>query len=537
MKSLSKYILIGALGLTAVACNDLDTEPLGSTVTSDQKGDVTKRDPEMLAAGTNAIPTMFKQFGNVLGTSAHMDFGYPAIMLGLDSRTADMSSLVIGYNWFSEQVQYSDNTTTARFTRMIWGTMYNQIFAANDVLSNVDLETEDEEAMYFAAQALGFRANAYFVLAQLYQFTYVGHQSDPCVPIITDLNKDEVSKNGAPRASVEEVYAQIHSDLDKCIELLEKSDNIAFTDRTEKAFLCAASAHGLRARVNLVQQKWQDAYNDAEYAVKNGKATPYSGSDLAKPGFWNAADKSWLWAVTVDESDRVVTTGICNWPSMASTFCRGGYTSVGAWRKGSKSLVESISLNDVRKGWWLDENGKSDHLVSPYTQSFVTGAIQEPATPEYVNVKFGIYQDNMGSTQTPANDMPLMRVEEMYLIMAECLAMNGDPGSACSLLQQIIGTRNPDYAFSNASPEAVCEEIWQQRRIEFWGEGIAYYDLMRLNKGVDRRGAGFQSAYVFNIPAGDPILIFQIPQTEVEANKALGANNPSTTTPAPVPDI
>ena len=253
MKSLSKYILIGALGLTAVACNDLDTEPLGSTVTSDQKGDVTKRDPEMLAAGTNAIPTMFKQFGNVLGTSSHMDFGYPAIMLGLDSRTADMSSLVIGYNWFSEQVQYSDNTTTARFTRMIWGTMYNQIFAANDVLSNVDLETEDEEAMYFAAQALGFRANAYFVLAQLYQFTYVGHQSDPCVPIITDLNKDEVSKNGAPRASVEEVYAQIHSDLDKCIELLEKSNNIAFTSRTQKGFLCAASAHGLRARVNLVQ--------------------------------------------------------------------------------------------------------------------------------------------------------------------------------------------------------------------------------------------------------------------------------------------
>lgn len=535
MKSINKYILFGALGFTAVACNDLDTEPMGSTITSDQKGDVIKRDPEMISASTNAIPTMFKQFGNTLGTSAHLDFGYPGMMLGLDSRTSDMVSDVLGYNWFSEQVEYSDNTTTARMTRMIWGTMYNQIFACNEVIGNVDMESSDPEVMYFAAQALGFRANAYFVLAQLYQHTYVGHQSDPCVPIITDQNKDEVSINGAPRASVEEVYTLIRSDIDKSIELLESANRIAYTTRSDKAFLSAASAHGLRARINLVQQRWSEAYEDAAFAIQKGRMTPYSIAEVSVPSFWNGADHSWLWGVMIDESDRVVTTGICNWPSMACSFSSNGYVAVGAWRKGSKALYESITSSDVRKGWWLDESGASPNL-SAAQQAYLDESIQPPATPEYVNVKFDIYNGNF-SRPVCANDIPLMRVEEMYLIAAEALGMNGDVAGGAQLLRQFVSTyRDPNYEFTTGSAQDLQDEVWRQRRIELWGEGIAYYDIMRLNKGIDRRGAGFQPSYVYNIPAGDNILLYQIPQTEVEGNKALGANNPSATRPTPVAD-
>ncbi|MDE5649486.1 MAG: RagB/SusD family nutrient uptake outer membrane protein, partial [Duncaniella sp.] len=132
---------------------------------------------------------------------------------------------------------------------------------------------------------------------------------------------------------------------------------------------------------------------------------------------------------------------------------------------------------------------------------------------------------------------PLMRVEEMYLIAAEALGMGGDPAGASALLRQFVSTyRDQNYSFNTGSAQELQEEVWRQRRIELWGEGMAYYDIMRLNKGVDRRGAGFQPSYVYNIPAGDPIFLFQIPQTEVEGNKALGANNPTTTRPTPVAD-
>ncbi len=537
MKSISKYILFGALGFTAVACNDLDTAPQGDTITSDQKGDVISRDPAMIAASANAIPTMFKQVENIFGagSNVHLDFGYPAIMLALDCRTSDMVSDVIGYNWFSEEVEYSDINTTSRMTREIWGTMYNQIFTCNEVLANVDKESDDTDMKYYMSQALGFRANAYFVLAQLYQFTYVGHQNDPCVPIITDENKEEVSINGAPRASVEDVYTLIHTDLDKAITLLEETNNIAYTSRNDKAFLSAASAHGLRARVNLVQQRWSEAYDDAMFAIRNGSMTPYTMAEVGVPSFWDASDHSWLWAVTVDMSDRMVTSGIVNWPSMACSFSSNGYTAVGAWRKGSKALYESITASDVRKGWWLDENGVSNNLTARQ-QAYLDESIQAPSTPQYVNVKFDIYEGNF-SNPSCANDIPLMRVEEMYLIAAEALGMGGDPAGASALLRQFVSTyRDQNYSFNTGSAQELQDEVWRQRRIELWGEGMAYYDIMRLNKGVDRRGAGFQPSYVYNIPAGDPIFLFQIPQTEVEGNKALGANNPTTTRPTPVAD-
>ena len=131
-----------------------------------------------------------------------------------------------------------------------------------------------------------------------------------------------------------------------------------------------------------------------------------------------------------------------------------------------------------------------------------------------------------------------MRVEEMYLILAEAQAMAGDAATGAATLQSFVSTyRDPAYTVkAGATKEEVQNAVYNQRRIELWGEGMSYFDLMRLQKGVDRRGAGFQSAYVYNIAPDDPILILLLPLGEVEANPNLGDNNPESSTPMPVPD-
>lgn len=533
---INKILYFAGLSILATACNDLDTEPLGNIITTTQKEDVVKGDPSMIESSVAAIPSTGNLFGKVLGTSQHMDFGYPAINAGLDCRTADMVSDVTGYNWFSEQVEYSDYKPTSRLTRIVWGTMYNQILAANSVIGTIDPETTDPTSMNYLAQGLAYRANSYFVLAQAYQFTYKGNETKPCVPIITNLNQNEVAANGAPRSTVEEVYAQIKADIDEAIRLLEAAGNITTSDRANKKFFTASSAHGLRARINLVMQNWAEAASDAEYVIEKSGATPYSIAEVSTPSFWNAADHSWLLAVVVEESDRVVTTGICNWPSMMCSFSSNGYVAVGAWRKGSKKMVESLAISDVRKGWWLNANGKSP-ILSPEQQSYLTGAISAPATPAYVNVKFDIYNSNF-SNPVCANDIPLMRIEEMHLILAEAQAMGGDPAKGAQTLTSFVSTyRDPEYNCAASSAQAIQDEVWNQRRVELWGEGLAYFDVLRLNKNIDRRGAGFAPAVCFDIQAGDPILILSIPQTEVQGNPLLGANNvePSSA-PKPVTD-
>ncbi len=531
-----KFIASALMSVALVGCNDMDTEPMGSTITSDQKEEAVAVNPERIEASVSAVSSMFYQYGNILGEDYHYDFGYPAIMMIGDHRGTDLVSDAIGFNWFSYGVDYTDISATAPPTRLVWGTSYKQIYACNSLISIVDPNTTDKTLKYYLAQALAVRAFDYFTLAQLYQKTYVGNQDKPCVPLILDTNANEAAANGCARASVDSTYKCILADLDKAIALLEDAesteDGTEKVARADKRYVNAAVAYGLRARVNLVMNKWAEAAADADkaitlFAAEGGR--PYSIAEVSKPGFSVITDASWMWGIKTAETDRVVTTGICNFPSHMGSL-NYGYASVGAWRKINMNLFNLIPATDVRKGWFLNANSQSANLDEE--QVWYVGYASIPA---YTQVKFGCYKDEV-YTSTNANDIPLMRVEEMYLIKAEAMAMNNDVPNAVALLKSFVSTyRNPGYSVEAASAKDVQEAVWLQRRIELWGEGFSYQDIQRLKKGVDRRGSGFSSEYVYNIPAEDDVFVYPIPMTEIEANAMLDAStNPVLSAPQPV---
>ena len=194
----------------------------------------------------------------------------------------------------------------------------------------------------------------------------------------------------------------------------------------------------------------------------------------------------------------------------------------------SQSLYNAIPVTDVRQGWFLDGQCSSVNL-NEEQRVYVSNY----GMPAYTQVKFAPY-NNVLETNVNANDIPLMRIEEMYLILAEAQAMAGNVTEANEILNDFVVTYR-DYAYANkaATPEEVQEAVWMQRRIEFWGEGISYFDLMRLGKGVDRRGAGFSEDFTYNIPAGDAALIYPIPDRELSRNPKL-EQNPVAEQPQPV---
>ncbi len=545
MKLLNKIFSIAVAGIAMVGCNDLDTAPMGSTITSDQREEVLGGNPAMAEAGVNTIASNFKQYGKVY-SDEHTDVGYPSIMLALDVRGADMVSAYTGYNRYYAQVAYSDITAGSSITNIIWYTMYKQIYACNSLISSLDKESTDKTNMYYLGQAYAVRAFDYHVLAQLYQHTYLGNETKPCVPIITEQNEAEAAANGMPRASVEDVYTQILGDIDTAIELLENSGRLGTTSRNDKKFVTASTAHGLRARVYMCMGRWDEAAADAQYAITNSKATPYSFDELSTPAFNSGSEHSWMWSVNIEPSDRCVTTGICNFPSMMGSLCYG-YASVGGWRRVNQNLYRTLSKTDVRSGWWIDESGNGSYAgiaslpvsSSLSKQSWYKGQMQcdeylyylSGGSSSYLQVKYAPYENLMYQSNN-ACDVPLMRVEEMYHIIAEAQAMGGNPSLGAQTLTNFVQTyRDPDYVCTEASAEGVQNEVYRQRRIEFWGEGLGWYDMMRLKRGVDRRGAGFAAAQTYNIPAGDPCLIFQIPQGEQNGNPLLGEINPAATRP------
>lgn len=546
MNTFSK-IAAALLSVTVmVGCNDLDTEPQGQYITDDQKQDallVNGGLPSVVGIASN-----FSAYNMVFASRNDTDFGYASVMLALDSRGTDMVGLNTGYNWFASACEFSDCNVNGVVGSEVWYTLYRQISSANTLIGKIDPETEKEDEMFFLGQALAFRAFDYFTLAQLFQKTYVGNVDAKCVPLVTEENAAEADVNGCARSTVQQVYDRVLADLNAAQQYVDDSGLTPqdVLSSGAKRFLSSAAIHGLKARVYLVQNKWAKAAEEADAAIKSPGVAPYSLDAVSVPSFNSADASSWMWCIHLGENDRVVTSGIINWASHMGSLCYG-YASYGGWRMISQTLYASIPSTDVRKGWFLNGNGESANLSAAQSSFLV-----KRGAPAYAQVKFAPYQDVLNNTVNAA-PIPLMRVEEMYLILAEAQAMGGNPVLGAQTLTDFVKKyRDPEYtltlkevgtgedadAVGADNAAKVQEAVWNQRRIELWGEGLSYFDLMRLKKPVDRRGGGWERAWVYNIPADDQIMVLPIPQSETNRNPLItpADNNPSVSKPRPVDD-
>lgn len=543
MKNINKFAAVALASLSLVACEDLDTEYQGGYVTTDQKEAVLQKNPLMAAAGVNGISSIMSTYMTVYGN--HFDFGYPGVMIGLDMQTDAMVCNNSGYNWYNYWGSFTSPTPSGTPAGMAWYHIYKQIFTCNTVASSISPETDQPTLMYYRAQALAARGFDYLVLAQLFQFNYSVNPDAPCVPIVTNENAAEIEENGAPRASVKEVYAQVMSDLNEAIELLDKCglDPEDMMDVKPKRQISLATAYGLRARANLAMHKYADAANDAKSAIASFNGSPLTIAEASRPGFTDLDNHAWMWGIAIAETDRVVTSGIVNFPSMTCTFCENGYVSVGAWKYLNSNKYNAIPSSDVRKGWFLDDYNTSP-ILNKAEQAYIDSYGAD--IPPYTQVKYAGYNNVVGQSIN-ASDIPLMRIEEMYYIAAEGMAMSGDlPGAKEYFTNFINAYRNPSYSCIASTAEDFQNLLFEDRLIEFFCEGINWFDYMRLNKDVNRVNANYPAAYTFYIPSytndtsvgkeKSKVLIYCIPQGEINGNPALTEedNNPSGVRPSPV---
>ena len=543
MKMNNRYFvaLLGSAMLLTTSCSDLDTNPSGSTMSDGQLNEVLAQDPSKLKSEVSGMYANMIEYGAITqwygtGQPRHYDFGYASTMMMMDASGQDEPSQVSGYNWYNKPLRFVDRTANSETTYFIWNQCYKNIKVANDVLKSVDLENLSDVAKSYVGQAYAMRAFEYFTLIQLYQFSYKGHEDAAGVPIVTE----KTAEANNPRAAVKDVYKQIMDDLNTAIDYLTDS-------RSAKSEINRQVAYGLRARVNLVMQNWSDAAADAQKAAEG--YTPLSKDAAAAPGFNDVSASNWIWGNIVDESNDIVQSGILNFPSMMCSFTGNGYSPTYACRMINSKLWKEIPSTDVRKGWWIDENLNSP-IVNPkyvvhqedededgnvvkylavYNQ---TGDEVADITEPYTNVKFGAYKNQYGN-ELNACDIPLMRVEEMILIQAEATAMGGNVEEGKRILENFVRTyRDPSYTCNATTAEGVQDAVWFQRRVELWGEGFSFTDLLRLKKPLDRTGANYEVSVRFNLPAESPIFLYLIPEDEENHNEALvGNNNPVVAVP------
>lgn len=191
----------------------------------------------------------------------------------------------------------------------------------------------------------------------------------------------------------------------------------------------------------------------------------------------------------------------------------------------SSSLYNRINDTDFRKLAWKAPEGGALEGQNTYISE-----AQFEKIPDYGSLKFRPAEGNGDvSNIGSASAYPLMRVEEMYFIVAEAAAhQNAAEGKA--QLESFMQTyRDANYV---CSANDIIDEIILQKRIEFWGEGITFFDIKRLNMSVTRgyEGTNFADAARFNTNGRPAWMNICIVQTEKNNNSALvGYENPDPT--------
>jgi len=284
------------------------------------------------------------------------------------------------------------------------------------------------------------------------------------------------------RATSAEVYAQIYADL---------------TIATNKApssgapiYITKAAAHALFAKVALYNKDWATADDQATKAIALQGTLSTNANYVSD---WRAAShRESIFEVTfkntnenigVNESvQSAYTTRIS-----LTTSTLGGYGAVVP----TTAFLNLFPSGDVRRN--LYELGVKRSNVT---------AIE---CTKFLGKTGTIYMDNI----------PLIRVSEVYLIRAEARAQLGtnDTGALSDL--NAIATRS-NLTFTGITGSDLLNEIYAQRRLELAFEGDRWFDLKRRGLDVIKTTG--------NVPYNDYRILAPLPTREIQSNRNLVQN-------------
>ena len=104
--------------------------------------------------------------------------------------------------------------------------------------------------------------------------------------------------------------------------------------------------------------------------------------------------------------------------------------------------------------------------------------------PAYTNLKYHPGSGNLSDLYVGCLcDIPLMRVEEMYLIYIEAIAHTEGVDAAKTVLNDFMNAyryTDGSYECQATDIESLEDAVLLQKRIELWGEGLLYFDYSVL---------------------------------------------------------
>jgi len=388
--------------------------------------------------------------------------------------------------------EYSIDATNSNVSRD-WAYLYSTIGKVNAVFNNVEAvpELSDVRKKEIKGEAAFIRAFMYIQLVQLWGD--VPLQLTEVTTISYDLLDELYPIMFPARTPVEEVYAQIISDLELAVANVK-------TVQPDKGFATKGAANALLAKVYAAQEppQWDKVLQYCD-AVIGGGYSLLPEYDM----LWNNENENSI--ESIFEINYAGTSESGNWG--ASMF-RGL-----DWKK------FNTPSNDLVKAF--DDEQDMIRKNASIIFEDVSGKWTDPYWPQtnfpFVN-KYRIFSSN-----SPQNYI-LLRLADIILLKAEALNEAGDLSAAANLVNQ-IRSRVELAETTAVTQEAMRLAIEKERRLELAFEGHRWYDLKRtgraipvINSTIGPDGASMG----YNLT--ETRLLWPIPQAELDKNTKLIQN-------------
>lgn len=437
MKKTIIYLSLFVVVAMSTSCKGfLDREP-SDAVSSEQA----------IASYDDAVTALNGMYDGLQGNNGNVTY-YGARMLYYGDVRGDQMQATTTSSRASGCYEFNYMADTAP---IIWGKPYDVIRRANNLITALNegkavgaTEAQKNELM---GQALTMRALAHFDLAKIYcqPYTMSGAPQGFGIPVVTEAPKPSYKPG---RGTLEEVYTQVISDLVSASTLMSEAKNTGYFNKW--------GAKSLLSRVYLFKGDNVNALAVAEDVITNSPYKLWTNAEYA--GAWKKAGTSEVIfeIINFDSNDWTDREGI------AYLINEDGYGDMIL----TPQIVKYFEANpkDVRVTATV-ESKKADNIK-----------IYGPA-----KVWCAKYPGREGATDFRVNNIPLIRLSEVYLNAAEAAVKLNDP-KADTYLNAIVQRANPE-----ATPVvATLANVIAERGIELVGEGQRFFDLMRNDMSADR---------------------------------------------------
>lgn len=365
----------------------------------------------------------------------------------------------------------NDGNTTGIST---WGDAYNIIQDANLLINAVpDGVLPEATRDRYRGEALAIRA---FVMHHAvrtlgYEPTQTAARGfDLGIVVRTEPTQNVTDADNRPRSTVADVYTQIRTDLGDAETLLA---GIAPTN-ANNVFANVAFVQGLGARVELYAGNWAGARDKAAAAIASSGRLLASSAAGVDALFTTGGASEAIFRVVVDPATEAIAgSNVNSGPA--------GYTS-DQWvaQIPTQKLMALYEAGDHRLGWY-----------EPCTiRAQGNTALTNCAPTNSGNLMITKFYGSKGNF---ADDLPYMRLAELYLIQAEATAKAAnDPDAGLTALNALRTARNASAVTAGtfANMTAFEDYILEERMRELAAEGHRFFDLKRLGRDIPNTTAG-----------------------------------------------